>query len=188
MPGQATPDGILTRLSKTSFGRIIDAIESRFEPAVIDLGFMLLTLGEDTVKDLSFGLDRICRDTARDELNHDFTMTFGSGSAGLTIHCNDDSDEIAAERLQRHCWARKYVDRAPSWFGLCLRPDKSIRFGYKLELEWVQDDDMDLLTQSMRKPVDPASLRLERKGTKVGRNDPCPCESGKKYKKCCLYK
>lgn len=21
---------------------------------------------------------------------------------------------------------------------------------------------------------------------KIGRNDPCPCESGKKYKKCCL--
>jgi len=24
-----------------------------------------------------------------------------------------------------------------------------------------------------------------REGTKVGRNDPCPCGSGKKYKKCC---
>jgi preprotein translocase subunit SecA len=23
------------------------------------------------------------------------------------------------------------------------------------------------------------------KGLKVGRNDPCPCGSGKKYKKCC---
>jgi hypothetical protein len=23
---------------------------------------------------------------------------------------------------------------------------------------------------------------------KVGRNDPCPCRSGRKYKKCCLYK
>ena len=23
-------------------------------------------------------------------------------------------------------------------------------------------------------------------GPKVGRNDPCPCGSGKKYKKCCL--
>ncbi|MCM1480230.1 MAG: SEC-C metal-binding domain-containing protein [Muribaculaceae bacterium] len=22
-------------------------------------------------------------------------------------------------------------------------------------------------------------------GAKVGRNDPCPCGSGKKYKKCC---
>lgn len=26
------------------------------------------------------------------------------------------------------------------------------------------------------------------KGDKVGRNDPCPCGSGKKYKKCCLNK
>lgn len=25
------------------------------------------------------------------------------------------------------------------------------------------------------------------KKTKVGRNDPCTCGSGKKYKKCCLY-
>ena len=24
-----------------------------------------------------------------------------------------------------------------------------------------------------------------KKGHKVGRNDPCPCGSGKKYKKCC---
>lgn len=26
------------------------------------------------------------------------------------------------------------------------------------------------------------------KGDKIGRNDPCPCGSGKKYKKCCLNK
>ncbi len=25
----------------------------------------------------------------------------------------------------------------------------------------------------------------ERTSTKVGRNDPCPCGSGKKFKKCC---
>ena len=27
--------------------------------------------------------------------------------------------------------------------------------------------------------------RTVRKGKKIGRNDPCPCGSGKKYKKCC---
>lgn len=27
---------------------------------------------------------------------------------------------------------------------------------------------------------------LKRRIPKVGRNDPCPCGSGKKYKKCCL--
>jgi uncharacterized protein YchJ len=27
---------------------------------------------------------------------------------------------------------------------------------------------------------------LRRAGPKVGRNDPCPCGSGKKHKKCCM--
>ncbi|MCD6419007.1 SEC-C domain-containing protein [bacterium] len=26
---------------------------------------------------------------------------------------------------------------------------------------------------------------IRRKGKKIGRNDPCPCGSGKKYKNCC---
>lgn len=33
------------------------------------------------------------------------------------------------------------------------------------------------------KIVTPGTVRNE--GPKVGRNDPCPCGSGKKYKKCC---
>jgi preprotein translocase subunit SecA len=28
-------------------------------------------------------------------------------------------------------------------------------------------------------------VTVRREGRKVGRNDPCPCGSGKKYKKCC---
>ncbi len=31
----------------------------------------------------------------------------------------------------------------------------------------------------------PASITVKRETAKVGRNDPCPCGSGKKYKKCC---
>jgi len=33
--------------------------------------------------------------------------------------------------------------------------------------------------------VDQAKRQPLRKGKKIGRNDPCPCGSGKKYKKCC---
>ncbi|MEJ2038885.1 MAG: YchJ family protein [Desulfosarcinaceae bacterium] len=32
----------------------------------------------------------------------------------------------------------------------------------------------------------PQQEQVVRQGPKVGRNDPCPCGSGKKYKKCCL--
>ena len=34
----------------------------------------------------------------------------------------------------------------------------------------------------------PSELHERKKKVKVGRNDPCPCGSGKKYKKCCLPK
>jgi preprotein translocase subunit SecA len=29
---------------------------------------------------------------------------------------------------------------------------------------------------------------IRNRGEKVGRNDPCPCGSGKKYKQCCMKK
>jgi uncharacterized protein YecA (UPF0149 family) len=31
----------------------------------------------------------------------------------------------------------------------------------------------------------PVARTIRKKTPKVGRNDPCPCGSGKKYKKCC---
>jgi hydrogenase maturation protease len=37
-------------------------------------------------------------------------------------------------------------------------------------------------------PPAPAHETIRREEAKVGRNDPCPCGSGKKYKKCCLDK
>lgn len=33
--------------------------------------------------------------------------------------------------------------------------------------------------------VAPRQEQVRHEGKKVGRNDPCPCESGKKHKKCC---
>lgn len=43
------------------------------------------------------------------------------------------------------------------------------------------------------KPIDldsdnPFGIPYERKTPKVGRNEECPCGSGKKYKKCCIMK
>jgi len=36
-------------------------------------------------------------------------------------------------------------------------------------------------------PQQPVSQQPVINGTKVGRNDPCPCGSGKKFKSCCLH-
>ena len=34
--------------------------------------------------------------------------------------------------------------------------------------------------------IDPTPVQMARKPPKVGRNEPCPCNSGKKFKNCCL--
>lgn len=38
-----------------------------------------------------------------------------------------------------------------------------------------------------RAEIPQQDLPMKRSEPKVGRNDPCPCGSGKKYKKCCLH-
>jgi len=35
-------------------------------------------------------------------------------------------------------------------------------------------------------PVEVAVEPIRNRGERVGRNDPCPCGSGKKYKNCCM--
>ena len=189
IPGKGTPEGILTRFSATALGRMVSAIEARPDPATIDLGFTLLTLGEDTVLEVSACIEQLAKQGIADGKNHDVTVGLGSGGTGLTIHCNDDQIEVAGPALQRHCHARKYTQHAETWFGVCVRPsDQSLRFGLNLDFPWEQDDAMDAQTKNMSKPGNLRALLREaaKAQTKVGRNDPCPCGSGKKYKKCCL--
>ena len=47
-----------------------------------------------------------------------------------------------------------------------------------------------LITRSLREsdPEVTVSATITRKGERVGRNDACPCGSGKKYKQCCMRK
>lgn len=189
IPGKGTPDGILTRFPATVLGRMVKAIEASPEPATIDLGFTLLTLGEDAVVAISNAIDQISQQAVADGKSHDFTAGLGKGGTGLTIHCNNDPIEVAGRSLEKHCYARKYTERAKTWFGVCIRPgDQALRFGINLDFPWEQNDEMDALTNTMGKPKKFGRLLLKSdiKAAKVGRNAPCPCGSGKKYKKCCL--
>ncbi|MFH6568402.1 MULTISPECIES: SEC-C metal-binding domain-containing protein [Pseudomonas] len=189
IPGRGTPDGILNRFEATALGRMVKSIETRPDPATIDIGFTLLTLGEDAVVAISAGINHIAKLAVADGNSHDFTVGLAQGRTGLTIHCNDDPIDVAGPRLQKLCHARKYTEHAKTWFGVCVQPgDQSLRFGINLDFAWEQSDAMDELTKSMGKPAKIANLikMLGMKGPKVGRNDRCPCGSGKKFKKCCL--
>jgi hypothetical protein len=188
IPGARTPKGILTRLQSTVVAQILSEIEDKEEPAVIEFGFMLLTLGEDTVMQADHYIRRINKWTCRDGKPHDFTMSLSGASSGFTFHCNNSPFQTAQRALHVHCVRRKYAERAASWFGVCLHPgDLEIRTGVTLQHEWKQDATLDEMTKDMAPVIGTSNAQSRsRAKSKTGRNEPCPCRSGKKYKKCCL--
>ncbi len=187
IPGDAIPDGILTRLKHTAIGKIIEKIEALEDPFTIELGFFLLTLSEKTVLDTSRAIETMIRMAQSDNNHHD--LTIGVRDSGLTIHCNNDPIDLSKLRLRNHCEKRKYSQKAEDWFGLCISPDSniSLRFGLQLAYPWEKSKEMDLIVKDLPKGKKRFDFTNDNQiKTKVGRNDPCPCGSGKKYKKCCL--
>lgn len=55
-----------------------------------------------------------------------------------------------------------------------------------IEGPWQREDVMERLLAEDREV--PRRMQLYRSAKKPGRNDPCPCNSGKKFKRCCLDK
>jgi len=191
MQGAATPDGVLTRLKATTVGRVVKEIEARPDPATIDLGFSLLEMSEQGVNKISCAVDKLAARTRADGKVHDATFAFQEGF-GITFHCTDEPVHVAGPRLESYCGLRKYREKSGKWFGLGMSssgPD--VRFGVSLVFPWIQDEDMDKKTKGMQAPVHinqalDALMISRNRVNKVGRNDPCPCGSGRKYKKCCL--
>lgn len=183
----------MTRFEGKTLGRIVREIERRPESAVLDQGFQLLEMSGDAFDNFSRIIDRQAGRAAQDGKPHDLAMMFDDAS-GLTVVCSSEPDSVAAPRLATLCTRRKYRQKADRWFGLCLAPgDAQLRFGLRLSNPWEQDSVLEEATTGMIEPMSPPlafqrAFRGGRTRSKVGRNDPCPCGSGRKYKKCCIDK
>jgi yecA family protein len=119
---------------------------------------------------------------------------------------NDEGDVVtrdwaegffAAARLRRDAWLRREEREAQGFLGRVnvLLQDEAIdakfteagvdpRMAFDIAVAELPDYIRTLY--SIRKE-EPRNLTLfQRSEKKAGRNEPCPCGSGKKYKKCCL--
>ncbi len=185
--GEKIPKGILTRFENLAIGRLLAEIERAASPQLTGLGLLLLQLGSETAKFLSAGIERIVRDARRDDENHDISTAVDAGGSGLTFHCNGLPASIAREHLSAHCRLRKYDAKASAWYGVLLDPASgAIRGALVLEEDWKPDPQMDAATAVWRKRPPVPISQLASLPKKVGRNDLCPCGSGRKHKKCCL--
>ena len=189
-PGDDTPVGILTKMRGTRYERVITEIENRADPATLELGFHLLSMDEDSCKNVHRLLEAITRKAQLDGKRHDATLASSKPPVGVCFHCNPAPSPETVDVLETHCTERKYLGRAAQWFGVSVGVDGQVQFGITLDFPWEPSKELDQLTADMKpafqvRDVLPSYLK-EGRLIKVGRNDPCPCGSGLKHKKCCL--
>ncbi len=175
--GSPVPRGILTKHYGTPIGNLLNDMATNEDPYSIELGFLLLYLSSEGSDEINTGIEKAIGLSLKDGKHHDFTAGFSNPSTGITIHVNNLDNEIAYKKLLEHCEYRKYREKAGQWFGLCINPEnRRIRFGIMSNEKWNY-------SKEVGKKVKDIVVSVRKK---VGRNEPCPCSSGKKYKRCCL--
>ena len=186
VPGERMPPGILTLTKGSAYARLIAQIDNDPRGDLVDLGFMLLQMSGEAAAQLSQGIDYATHRARETGAVHDVSM--GSGKdAGITVHSSYRPFQEGIERLQVHVLAKKYQQKAPSWFGVAVHPDdQSLLYGYNAQFEWEHDEALEEAAHSMSSGLGMKFENGKPRKRKIGRNDPCPCGSGKKYKKCHL--
>ena len=58
-----------------------------------------------------------------------------------------------------------------------------VKYDYHIyNKKWCYDSRMEMIANQMNQEKVAKAIKKDKK---IGRNSPCPCKSGKKYKKCC---
>jgi hypothetical protein len=191
VPGTRTPPGILTKHQGTYFELILKQIEHSNDKAAVNFGFLMLQISGKSISAFNTAVAELIKSYLSDKRTHDASIMFGSANAGITLHVGRDDFENAMARLRNHCVLAKYRHHAHHWYGLICEPE-SLRIlgGLELSFPWQQDTHLD--ERLRNSPKFGKLVDFDQRGSmrkkKVGRNDQCPCGSGKKFKKCCLGK
>ncbi len=187
-PGNKVPEGILTRFDGTGIGKLLKQIQKIATPELIGLGMLFLQLSSEGADNINNCLDQLIISAMKKGTDRDFSIPFTTEKAGFTVHINSRAKSAARESLIKHCEFRKYVTKSDAWYGLILSPSNAeIKGAFVTEGAWIPNQEMEnIVSKIPQKPEQSLSSTSSKTGKKIGRNDQCPCFSGKKYKKCCL--
>ena len=143
MPGKATPDGILTRMGSTVVGKVVAQIEREPNPAALELGLMLLKLGEDVVQMVDEAVERWRKQESR-KGGHALSMLMRNLDVGLTIQANRLPLAKGRNYLANMCHVRKYESQVSTWLGMVLdgQDFSTLRHAVVVNYEWERDEDL----------------------------------------------
>ena len=185
MPGSGTPLGILTALDGTIIRRVMDALGRYATPPAIDLGLSLLKGSSVALQELDSHIGGTVRKATRDNTIRTSTLISPEIPVGLSVQAVPVGHQGDGAALRQSCTAHKYTHKAEEWVGVEVGSDGAIGTIETLHYPWVRDAFLERVIR-MRSGGTRVVGLTDNQGThKIGRNDPCPCGSGKKFKRCC---
>jgi hypothetical protein len=164
------------------FNQLVAQVKTAKETGFTDALFFLYDLAGSGADDLIKIIEQVKAKTLSDNKMHDFTMIFEKGKCGLTFVSHPDSPVKLEQNLMTLAVSRKYKTKADVWLALgsvAGSPNIIDAIAFNKE-PWREDKKLEELSKVALKPGTLISLH-----PKIGRNDPCYCGSGRKYKKCC---
>jgi hypothetical protein len=180
----AALDGILTLMA---FGR-------RSRDDVMTYCRRLFQILERKPRAVWNGLANVCADLCPREVAEELRQAYDDGLVDpWSIRWKEVEEalemgpDIAWEKARRRYRLITNTANAITWWG-CFHKETGKKEWAVADIEAEDDlenleDDADLFPLLGPEPVIPEPYR--RTEPKVGRNEPCPCGGGKKYKKCC---
>ncbi len=181
-------DRIRNRWENEDFETLCNQIGNLTSPKVTDIIFHLLDWSEQSRDNLINQIKRTKAQTNIDNSWHNFSMMAGPqrSSFGLTFISWDSNDlEELMRILLKLSRGRKYKSKADHWIGIgCLKDSNRFVDVFVFnDNKWKYDE---FLEEEVKGMFEEKNKGIHIKfGKKIGRNDPCPCCSGKKYKHCC---
>jgi hypothetical protein len=180
VPRTEAADKLLAQWKNAEFQELVDQAKSAGEPRFTDVVFFLFDIAGKGADQLIETLKIVRRKAAEDQGSHDARVLLTGSQSGMTILSQPGSALALRNKLIALARMAKYKSKADVWLGFgCLAgSDRLVDAMVFSKAAWKADPELEELAKHLRGRI------MTPSGKKIGRNEPCPCNSGKKFKHC----
>jgi hypothetical protein len=172
----------LVRDGRLSRDEAVERLRGHLRDAIADRDADLVS---GLVAELVSYSPREAMDEIRDAYRRDLVNRVIVGPS--TVERSIAEGDARFRRELEHCRAtgvHDTVEELSRWAAF-RQDDELSDYRFEVPAEFWTTNDRDIFSAAVREENAGEPLTIRNTGPKVGRNDPCPCGSGKKFKKCC---
>ncbi|PLX17036.1 MAG: preprotein translocase subunit SecA [Candidatus Muiribacterium halophilum] len=123
-------------------------------------------------------LEKVALLRSVDDEWREYLVSIDSLREGIGLRAYGQKDPLVEYKIETHAM----------FDGLIARiKEETVKFLFKVEIAREREVEVEKVEAHENRSDDSGSKNapVVREGKKIGRNEPCPCGSGKKYKRCC---